>query len=239
MRFTLIAAGRDQQIVDEVDTAILLLRIGDSSYYFASGIRKVVHNLFIEGALGWPIISWKEETRKAIIEVIGAGCSFEEDEISLVSSELITGEYQSRSQRADGFTITLELSEFKIKDFLAKLLIYNVTNYLIFLLRLKDRAVIASGGWGMEKTELMFFGAQILFGENVAHDLREAVYGTREVELEDGRMVFLDHSDIARKMLRAFRANNARSESVTLTAEAWTVLAEERAKMGKDPPSPN
>lgn len=232
--------GREVQkeTIDNVQAIVLLLHNEKGTYWFIKGPARIVHEIFIEGSVRWPSRSpWKEETAMAITDALRAHASATDEEIFFISPELVTGEYIDRIFPGDENLLIVQIG---LKNVPPALVIININDSLLSI-RTGERTLVGTNGWGSEKTQLMFWGAAVLFGDEAAFELQEVVYGIKAIESPDGREdeVDVDVSDIMNNIVRAYRAHHAGSDELILAAEAWTKRAEKQACENPSAPSLN
>lgn len=211
--------GQEPETLDNVEALMLLVDNRKGLYGFFNGPTDLLHKIFLEGSLNWPMfIPWEEEKRRAIIDCIMPYCKDDTEKVVLISRGLATGEYLDPNDRGD--------VDFSIKDggtASNPLEIRSIHDALLFL-SCGGETMIASDGGGLSKTALMIFGAGMLLGEIAEQDLRDTIYGNM--------------ADLATSMSRTFRANRG-VEGIILTPQAWQALEEEKARKGRQLPSNN
>lgn len=230
-----ISGCSDVETAENVEALILLLHNAKDTYSFIVGPKNLVHKLFIECSLRWPIMGWEEEIKQKILEVLEPNVSNDTSTIYHISKDLINGEYETR----DPGDISFSVKEARTQN--GSILALNISGIDDALISAwnSGKALVGANGWGSEKLELMIYGAETLFGPGVSYQLREAALGRREIDLGEGRAVQIDLTDFARKSLQMFRTHKAGSGEIILSAEMWGKLAEERARSGKIKPSVN
>ncbi|TSC63014.1 MAG: hypothetical protein G01um101448_154 [Parcubacteria group bacterium Gr01-1014_48] len=237
MRFTREVTGfsREPEVVDGVGAIVLLMHNARGSNCVIAGPEECVHRLFLEGALRWPsIMPWNEETRAGITDLLRPLMSEDKRPGAVVSNALLIGAYHDAE--------CTEHVRFRIEDGIcglpATMEIGKIYDALT-MLSVGEKTFVAADGWGSEKTELMLYGAAILFGTEVAKELRTIVHGVRELTLPSGEEVFVDASAMMRQIVQTFRANKTEAGEVALTPETWMLLGERQAQNGKATPSNN
>lgn len=230
-----ISGCSDVETAENVEALIFLLHNAKDTYSFIVGPKNLVHKLFIECSLRWPIVGWEEEIGQKILEVLEPNVSDDTSTIYHISKDLINGEYETRGSGNIGFSVKEARTQ---NGSILALNISGIDDTLISAWS-SGKALVGANGWGSEKRELMFYGAEVLFGPNVSYQLREAVLGRREVDLGDGKITQIDLTNLARKSLDMWRNHKAEPGEIILSAEMWEKLAEERARSGKIEPSVN
>ena len=220
--------------VDSVETMILLARNEDGDHCFIKGLRGAVHGLFLEGCLYWPrYIPWGEEQVSLIKDALHQHLVFDDEGMGLISESLLMG-----TCIADEISDTRSICVSDLGVGIPPVLIKGVTDHLVFF-SADGKDFLSTGGSGIEKKELMFLGAEVLFGKDAAADLRNCIYGVQTVICVDEMELHIDVSEIMRGLLKSFRANNAVPGMIVLTPQMWRVLEESRARSGGDASCPN
>ena len=228
---------KEPEITENIDAIVFLFRSNPKGpFCFIHGLEYMIHQSFLEGCLRWPsVIDWEEPTKRAIIDVLSPHLLQGTKEITLISREIVSGDYTVPDYKG---SVNYNLTGIVGGGIPSSFTLKGIDDSLGFLW-VDGKILVGADGSGMEKKELMFFGAELLFGEKVSRDLREAVYGVFEKELPDGTKISVNHTELARKMLNTFRVNNVGPGSIVLSAEAWAALAEEQARKGAARPSLN
>lgn len=231
MKIVLCNDAKEVCVFEKADAAVLLFHNKEGVFYFFVGSENLVHATFVQGCLDLPfLIPEDTDTREEARSLLNAHCT-ERNEPFIKA--LVSGETQQSnpSGQQRGMSISV------CADTGAMLTTSAVEDALIFV-SLQGAITTRGLGWGLEKKELMFFGAEILFGKDVGDALRRIIY-VKEIMLPDGREVIIDSTDIMRDILRAMRANPAVTNGIILTSAMWNVLAEEQARKGNIPQSLN
>lgn len=224
------------EIIRNAEAIVLLLHNKKGMYSFMVGPKNLIHKLFIECSLRWPsVIDWGKEAKQRIHDVLEPNVSADDSTFYHIDNDLITNEYKTLGSGKVSFFIR------DVKAENESSLSINITGIddALISIWIDGQALVASNGWSSEKRELMFYGAEILFGHRVSYQLREAVLGKREIDLGDGRIIEIDLTDLARKSLNTWRSHRTEPGEIVLSAEMWGKLAEKRLRNGKITPSVN
>lgn len=237
MKLELRIVGQNgAEIVRNAEAIVLLLHNSKGLYSFMAGPKNIIHKLFIECSLRWPsVVDWGEDAKQRIRDILGPNVSDDNSTFYNISNDLITNEYKT----PDNGKISFFIRDMEAEN--GSSLSINITGIddALISVWIDEQALVASNGWGSEKRELMFYGAEVLFGHKISYQLREAVLGKREIDLGDGRIVEIDLTDLARKSLNTWRNHRTEPGEIALSAEMWEKLAEEKSRGRKIDPSPN
>ncbi|MDZ4260435.1 MAG: hypothetical protein U1A25_02110, partial [Candidatus Sungbacteria bacterium] len=181
--------GREPEVVENVEAIVLLLHNRKGSFAVIMGSQCRVHELFRVGCLSWPMfIPWQEDTAEAMQELLADHASQDTDDVLIVSQELITREY---ANPADQGAVAYELHHINIPGVPSSFVLSGIDDALLFA-SVEGREIVVADGWGSEKTQLMFFGASVLFNKEVADVLENIVYGLIPIEGADGSEAHVD-----------------------------------------------
>lgn len=200
-----------------------------------TGLKCRIHELFRLGCLSWPMfVPWQEDKAAAMEELLADCASQDSDDVFMVSPKLVTRQY---ADPVDQGSVTYELHGIDIPGVPSSFPLPGIDDALVFA-SVEGREVVIGDGWGSEKSQLMFFGASVLFGEEVAGVLENIIYGFVPIELADGKEAYVNLTSMAREMVSSFRANRESGSNLILTPGMWAALAEDQLRK-RVPPSLN
>jgi len=236
MRVTrhVVIKGWDPDVIESVDVIVLLVHNENGLFHFIKGSKRVVHKIFVEGSLRWPCYApWREETKEAIMDVLNPHCCESEGEIVLVSDSM---ELYANSLATGRVNFSID-NVFLVERIPTRFVC--VADDALMFLSSQGKVTVAGDGWPSEKKELMFYGARVLFGEETAGQLEEAVFGKRILPRsgENEEMVIIDLTLFHRQLVKTRRANRDVGD-VVLAPTSWEALADSESREGR-PPCPN
>ncbi|GEM_PF-5516190 len=214
--------NKKSRTLAEVDALIVLFSNEQGSFYFISGPENLIHGTFIRGCLERVYFSPDTDKREEFKNLLGSYCS--QIERPLVKGMLMESQIAS-------FSGLVDYAQCKTRAIIVcpsethSLILTGLDNVVVFAHTKDNRIDSMSSGWGLEKKELMFLGAEVLFGEEVGEALRDVVYGVHEITSSDGQEIFVDHTEIMRGIMHTMRVNRGTGRSIALDPATWNVLA--------------
>lgn len=171
---------RDNRNGDNVsyDSAAIILLVHNTKgqYGFFRGKSDLIYPLFMHGYKHWPLFIPKpNETLHETEKVFEKVQIPVEKDVSIISQELITGDYKTSNLTEFSFL----LEDVDIGNYKVKIPVENTNDFLCFYDDNKKNKLFV-GGWGFERQDLARFGSYLLFDKEIAEELDLVQYGGSE-----------------------------------------------------------